>query len=112
MVKKIPFSRSEIAIFFSSARCLFKNTELTFLTAPSPHPLGRLLVVTPRRVGSAPVRNKIRRQLKALFHENNLLAQPIDYAIIIRQQATELSFAALSSLILKAIAKYTNSAHA
>jgi ribonuclease P protein component len=106
MTKRLPFSRTEIRNFFSSARCILKTTELTFLTAPSPHSHGRLLVVTPRAVGTAPQRNKIRRRLKALFYENNLLAGQQDYAIIVRQKATQLSFSELSSMILTALKAY------
>lgn len=62
---------------------------------------GRLLVVTPRAVGTAPQRNKIRRRLKAIFYENKLFERPFDYAIIIRKEATQLPFDSLEEIIVR-----------
>lgn len=62
---------------------------------------GRLLIVVPRKVGNAVVRNRLRRQIKAIFWEHELYQKPCDSILLVYQQATNLSFSELSDFLKK-----------
>ncbi len=96
------FSKNEITIFFNTAKKIYAN-GIIVLKAPAKKPAGRLLVVVSRKVGTAPIRNRIKRQLKAIFHSHNLLSQPFDFAVIVRKEATLWPFSILESTILQAL---------
>ncbi len=96
------FTKSEIDTLFKTGRRVARQTGITLLRAPRQAEFGRVLIIIPKRVGNAPVRNKLRRQIKALFYENELYKKEYDWAAILRPGATDLSFAQLQELFLKA----------
>lgn len=98
------FSRAEVTELFKQAHRVLKTSGLTVLCAPSKRKYGRILVVTAAAVGSAPKRNKIRRQLKALFYEQRFFTQGYDCVFIVRKEALTLSFAQLAQLLAKSLA--------
>ncbi len=58
----------------------------------------RILVITSRKVGNAPMRNKIRRRIKSLFYEQSYYTGKYDCVVIIKKGGAHLSFAELKSL--------------
>ena len=106
------FSKKEISQFFASAQRVLKHPGLTILMAPKSAATGRLLIVTPRKIGNAPKRNKIRRRLKALFYEEKLSEGSFDCACIMRKEGTILSFSELKDLLLKAVTRWNNATQA
>lgn len=105
------FSQSEARKCFNEARRALKHPGLTILLAPHAQQFGRILVVIPRRAGNAPQRNKIRRRLKAVFHEEKLFEYPFDCIVIIRQEAQKLSFDELKELLVTTIKKTDDATH-
>jgi ribonuclease P protein component len=101
------FTRHEIAQIFNKARRVLRHPGFDVLALPSTHAGGRLLVVTPRKVGNAPQRNKIRRRLKAIFHEENFCAYGIDFIVIIKPGGTALSFEQLKMVFTDAVMRST-----
>ncbi len=97
------FTQQEIRKLFKVARRVVKQSGLDILVAPKMGPEGRLLVVTPRRVGDAPQRNKIRRRLKAIFHEEQLLDAGFDCVVIVKEGGKDLTFDQLKNLLVGAI---------
>lgn len=98
------FTQKEIDVFFKQARCALRHPGLVFLIAPQQKTeFGRILVITSRKVGIAPVRNKIRRQFKALFYENQYYTRGYDCVIIVRKEATLLPFEKLHDLLARAL---------
>src|SRR5438128_12670464 len=93
------FSQPQVKHFFKHARALLRHPFLTILCCPAANPIGHILVVTSRKVGNAPTRNKIRRQLKAIFYEEKLFELGFDYAFIIKKEATNLPFDELKALV-------------
>jgi len=93
------FTQAEIILAFERARCLHKTTGLTLLRAPRQADYARILIVTPRAAGSAPERNKLRRQLKALFYEHGLYHGVFDYIAIFKKGAAQLSFETLKKIL-------------
>ncbi|HEV2916884.1 MAG TPA: ribonuclease P protein component [Candidatus Babeliales bacterium] len=99
------FTTSEVAQVFEKAQCIFKNAGLTLLSAPAQINHGRILIITPRRIGNAPQRNKIRRQLRAIFYEEKLYDLFFDCVIIVRAAALAYSFDTLKNILLNAFGK-------
>jgi|SRR5579872_4856778 len=97
------FSTREIRHIFSVARRVVHHPGLDILIAPKSGPIARLLVVTPRRVGNAPERNKIRRRLKAIFHEEKLAQGILDCVVVVKVTGKELTFDELKKLLVGAV---------
>lgn len=96
------FTRNEIRQLFQTAKRAVKELELTILLAPKQGPTGRLLVVTPRIIGNAPARNRLRRQCKSIFYEERLFDRGFDCAIITRPGVTSFEFSLLKTILVKA----------
>ena len=99
MAASASITQTEIKKLFKQARRVLKHPCLDILIAPSSSEVGRLLVVTPARIGTAPKRNKIRRRLKALFYEENRHEHPYDVVLFIKKEALALSYDELKALI-------------
>jgi ribonuclease P protein component len=92
------FSKQEIDRLFKRAHRVHTQQGLTILQAPRQGSIGRILIIIPRKVGDAPTRNKLRRQLKALFYENKMYEQEFDWIALLRPQTAVLSFDQLKAL--------------
>ena len=97
------FSRAEVLQHFKQAHRVLRIPGLTFLCAPQKKEFGRLLVVTPAATGSSPQRNKIRRQLKALFYEQQLFTLGYDCVVLVKKEALTLNFTELAQLLTRAL---------
>ncbi len=97
------FTKKEVNAFWENARCVVKDVGLRIFIAPRQKTFGRILVVTSRKVGNAPERNKIRRQLKAIFYKNKWFNQEYDCVVIVKKEGIKLPFAKLETLLSKAI---------
>lgn len=97
------FSKKELDHFFKIARPALKVAGLTFLYAPRIHKSARILIITSRKVGSAPERNKLRRRLKELFRTLNGCNLAYDYVVIAQKTAIKHSFNELKVFLEKAI---------
>ena len=96
------FTQKEIRELFDKARLALKHPGLTILAAPKSHEIGRILVITSRKVGKAAKRNKIRRRLKALFYQEGMFKGEHDYAVIVKKDGIALSFDDLKALLKQA----------
>jgi ribonuclease P protein component len=97
------FSKKEIDYLFQHARRLFKSTFFIILCVPRQHEFGKILIVVSKKVGNAPERNKIRRQIKSIFYEEALFESSYDYVIIVYKTVLKLSFNEIKKLILSVI---------
>jgi ribonuclease P protein component len=79
------FTQKEIVAIIKKSSRVYKGPGLDILMAPALKDFGRIIVVTPRKVGTAPERNRIRRRIKALFYEHKLYEYRIDTCIIIKK---------------------------
>jgi len=71
--------------------------------APSVDPLPRFAVVASRRVGSAVVRNQVKRRMRAIFREHqNLFPAGCDVVASMRPKAARASFADMEKEFLAA----------
>lgn len=101
------FTRKEVTELFAHADALSRNPIFTLLVAPQVKEFGRILIVTPRRVGSAPERNLLKRRVRALFYEEKLFKRGHDCIIIFKKGAADISFEELQQMLLEAFAKLT-----
>jgi len=78
-----------------------KKTNLPDTALPSgERRRGRILVVTPKKIGSSPQRNRIRRRLKAIFYEEKLFERGIDVIVFVKKKGIELTFNQLKKLLI------------
>ncbi len=93
------FTRTEVATLFKSARAKVKLPGLRILKAPTINPLGRVLIVTPRRVGNSPERNLLRRRVRAIYREGKLYLYPYDCVLLLGKECLLVPFDELRRLI-------------
>ncbi len=103
LIRKITqFSPREIDLLWKQARRVIRHAGLDLLKAPRSDEIARILMVIPKRVGNAPTRNKLRRQIRHLFYENKLFNGDSDWIVIARPGASEIPFATLQNLFAQA----------
>jgi len=109
------FQRKEIDYLFQHAQAVYKSKEFVILTSPCILSFGRILPITSRKVGNAPERNKLRRQTRAIFYQNQLFLHKFDAIIIFKSTAKSLSFQQIENIIIQAInrsmIKHSNTQH-
>lgn len=93
------FTQREIRIIFNKARRVYSDSGLVLLMHPSTKDFGRILVITSRKVGNAPERNKIRRRLKAIFYKEKLYTAKQDCFVIIKKPGIDYSTAKLTDIL-------------
>lgn len=97
------FTRSEIDRLYKETRPVLKHDGFTLLQTPRMGEFARILIVISKKVGNAPTRNKLRRQIKSIFYEEKLFQKDHDWVIIVRKPATLLSFEQLKAILVKAM---------
>jgi len=100
--KLTSFTKEEIHNLFSRAVTCLRHTNLDIRKAPAAQPYGKLLLVIPRIVGSAPTRNKMRRRLKSIFYQHKIFDRGYDLIIIVKKGAIDLPFNDLEQILLSA----------
>jgi ribonuclease P protein component len=96
------FSKHDIETAFKTAKRVIKTPEIEIRRASQQLDFGRILVIAPRRVGKASIRNKLKRRLKSIFYEEKLFAKGYDLIILIRPGADQFSFQELKALLSQA----------
>ncbi|MBS1986589.1 ribonuclease P protein component [Candidatus Dependentiae bacterium] len=101
------FNTQEAALFFRQARRIVRHPAFDILLAnrATQHP--KLLVVTSRRTGNAVQRNRIRRRIKAIFHEQQPLSSSYDCAFVIKKAGMTLPFDQLVALVAASLSSYS-----
>jgi ribonuclease P protein component len=99
------FTQKEASELFKCAYTIARNSAFNLLAAPQQKSFGRVLLVTPRRIGNASQRNKLRRRAKAIFYEEKLFECGRDYILIFKKRAITLSFDQLRKYMLEAFDK-------
>lgn len=97
------FSRKEINEAFKGARLHATYPGLKILKAPLPSTLlhGKLLISIPKQFGNAPKRNKLRRQLKSIYHQKRLFENLSLGIILVQKMKSHYSFEELEKLMIK-----------
>jgi ribonuclease P protein component len=99
------FTRSEIKLFLEHAKRVLRVPGFDFLCFPASQRPGRLLIITPRRIGSAPERNTIRRRLKETFRTQSLATYGYDIGVIVKIQGVGTSSCHVHDYLIKALSR-------
>jgi ribonuclease P protein component len=92
-------NKKEIQTIFKLGKRVLRSDGLDIIVHPSLSAFGRILVVTSRKTGSAPWRNKARRRIKAIFFTHNLAAAGLDAIVIMKKPGLAYSYQQLEQLI-------------
>jgi len=93
------FSEIEVKKLFREAKRVLRHPGLDLLCGPAAKDFGRILVITPRKVGKAVKRNLIRRRIKAIFYEEKLYEKGLDCIVIIKKKGINLPFKQLKDML-------------
>jgi ribonuclease P protein component len=97
------FTEQEIKELLAHARRTHRSPEMDILIAPACLDFGRLLVVTPARIGTAPQRNIFKRRIKSIFYQEKLFNLKFDCIVIAKLKATTLDFEQIKKALFKAL---------
>lgn len=87
------FTRSEVDQLFALATVRARTRLYTLLVAPRSKDFARILIVTPKKLGTAVARNLLRRRIKSLFYQEKVYQHsPYDFVFIARRPVMDLSF--------------------
>lgn len=96
------FTRGEINQLHSNAKPFLKEQGIFIKRASRTFEYARMLLIAPKKVGTAVVRNKIKRQLKTIFYQNELYTKAYDLIVYIYPEAVKLNYDELAQIIIKA----------
>jgi ribonuclease P protein component len=95
------FNRKEIKFLFENAKRHSYCSAFVLLRAQQQKSnVGRVLVVSPKKIGNAPMRNLLKRRIKNIFFTEKLYTKGFDWVLIARKKSTNLSFAELQEKLL------------
>jgi ribonuclease P protein component len=100
------FSSPERRELLTKARTIFRHPSFDVRVMSSPT-LGRILIIASRKVGSAPVRNLVKRRLKALFYEEKLFELKRNIIVYLKKPSSTLSYDELKKLVMEAISSHS-----
>ena len=97
------FTPKERRQLLYSAQSIYKQPLLEMRARLSTLPYGRILIITPKKIGTAPQRNLVKRRLKALFYEERLFEKRIDVIVYCTKNSASASFDQLKTSITAAL---------
>jgi ribonuclease P protein component len=101
------FSRNELTSLFQRAKTVHRNSSFDIRLAPKTEEIGRILIITPKKMGNAPNRNRVRRRIKALFYQEKLYLLPYDWIIYCKTKSALLSFSEIKQLFASIAAAHS-----
>ena len=102
--KKISsFSKIEVARLFKQAVVKVRYPGVRILMTPllQDEPHAKLLLVVPKRTGTAPERNRIKRRLRVIFKNEGLFSGTHHLTVIVDNRVLSIPFEKLKALVLK-----------
>lgn len=96
-------TQTEIRQLFNRARRVLKHPGLDLLIAPTIESKGKLIVITPARIGNAVKRNQVRRRIKAIFDQEKLRFCGFDAVVFVKKEGVNFSYEQLKQLILSSL---------
>lgn len=90
----------------SQARPVFRSQNFDVRILPKQGPIARLIAITPKKVGSAPLRNLLKRRVKSIFYQDKMYTSANDWVIFFRPSQSVLDYEKLRSQLLELFNKY------
>jgi len=97
------FNQKEVKRAFSHAKKKASIPGLKLLKSIAEGKYGKLLIVIPKKAGNAYERNKLKRQIKAIFYQEKLYEKATLHIIIVYKDAQELGFDGIKSFLVQKI---------
>ncbi len=95
------WKKDERSKLLSSARPVFRTSHFDIKILPRQAEIARLMVITPKKVGSAPYRNLVKRRARSIFYQEKLYNSTHDWVIYFRPAPTPLTYQKLLQILLK-----------
>lgn len=99
------FEPSEVKTILKRGKRVLKTPTCDIIVLAKAHEHGRILVITPKRIGKASKRNKVRRRIKALFFEQKFYERGYDCVAIIKKEGIDTPFDELVMIFKDAFSK-------
>jgi len=93
-------SQKAIKEIFKKAKLKKKELGFKLLQAPTTGKNGDILIVTPKKSGTAVQRNLLRRRVKEIFRQEKLYKKPVISILIAYKQAMELNFENIKNFLV------------
>lgn len=99
------FSKAQVDAAFAGASVLGRINGIKLLSAAADQDqaTGKMLIIIPRRAGKAHDRNRMRRQIKAIFYSEELFKVKATYIVLVYDDAKELTFDQLKAFFCHTI---------
>ena len=99
------FSKQEVSSSFNSVNQSLKIDGLKLLKSKEDFckEHGKLLIIVPKKVGKAFLRNKIRRQVMEIFYTKKLYQKKVTSILLVYPNATKLKFKDFESFLVSSI---------
>jgi ribonuclease P protein component len=97
------FDKREIETLFSIAKKTAYSLMWDIRFAKAETQPGRILIIASKKVGTAPQRNKIKRQIKSIFYEEKLYQLGYTFICIVKRPLIEKSFDFIRKNLLEVI---------
>lgn len=94
------WTRNEIKSLFKQGKYICRHDYFDVRVAPAQKDVGRVLIVTPRKIGNAVKRNTIRRRLKSIFYTYHLYTKGYDWLIFAKPGSAGTSYHDLRTLVI------------
>lgn len=104
------FTKKEIFDTFKNTKTLCSNLGLVLKASKintNFNNIGKILIILPKKVGSAPIRNKIRRRIKHIFYDQKIYKYNFNFIIYCKKDITTFSYSYLQDLLLNCINQVT-----
>jgi ribonuclease P protein component len=99
------FKKKEVERAFSNAKLVKQIPGLKLLQAPCDYDYGKLLIVIPKKVGTAITRNRLKRQIKSIFYEEEMFSPAkgggVTLILMIYKPALEMSREEIKNFLIK-----------
>jgi len=94
------FTSGEIKKLMYQGKLVYTDACLDIKLQKTSQPFSKILVITPRKIGSAPQRNLLKRRLRSIFYEEHLYERGSNLAIFCKKGSPLLPFARLKEILL------------
>lgn len=92
------FTKKEIEKLYKGAK--FRTEWFDVIFSPKNKDFARILIVTSKKIGNAPKRNKLKRRIRSIFFEEKLFNSGSDCIFIAKKLAINLTFKELKDLLI------------
>ncbi|MBA3752050.1 ribonuclease P protein component [Candidatus Dependentiae bacterium] len=97
------FTAREIRTLLTLVRSVYYHSKLVVKAALKAGISSKILIVTPKRMGSAPSRNLMKRRLKSLFYQEKHFQNQFDLVVYCKKGSELITYVELTEIIKNAL---------